>query len=154
MIASSAMRMILYVEVYHLTFLRLFVLWFLVVLCFWLAFLIASMYVKNFPVFRACMVAITLAFLAFIYSNPDYQIARYDLAAAEEQIDDYDSVKSYICYNLSYDAVPAIVDNEELLTAFKTAHYSRDSEIYIDSKKFSGFRRFNISYYMAKQYLK
>lgn len=154
MIASSAMRMILYVEVYHLTFLRLFVLWFLVVLCFWLAFLIASMYVKNFPVFRACMVAITLAFLAFIYSNPDYQIARYDLAAAEEQIDDYDSVKSYICYNLSYDAVPAIVDNEELLTAFKTAHYSRDSEIYIDSKKLSGFRRFNISYYIAKQYLK
>ena len=69
MIASSAYRMIMYVRVYHLTFLRLFVLWFLAVLCFWLSFLIISMYVRSFPVFKACMVAITIAFIAFIFSG-------------------------------------------------------------------------------------
>ena len=102
MIASSAMRMLLYIGVYHLTFLRLFVLWFLAVLCIWLAFLIINMFNRSFPVFKACMVAITVAYIGFVFSNPDYQIAKYDLAAVEHgQIDEYDSVREYILNNLS-----------------------------------------------------
>ncbi|WP_158588944.1 DUF4153 domain-containing protein [Butyrivibrio sp. XB500-5] len=151
MIASSAMRMILYVGAYHLTFLRLFVLWFLAVLCFWLAFLIASLYIKRFPVFRACMVAITIAFIAFTYSNPDYRIAEYDLVAAGDDIDEYKSVKDYITNNLSYDAVPAIAGNEELVDAYERAHSDRH---YMDEDKYTGFRKFNVSYYIAHQTLK
>ena len=149
MIVSSAYRMIMYIDVYHLTFLRLFVLWFLAVLCFWLSFLIISMYVRKFPVFKACMVAITLAFIAFIYSNPDYQIARYDLQAAANKIDEYTSVADYIEDELSFDAVPAIVQDKEVLELFRRYH---DHE-YI-TEEFEGFRRFNVSYYIAQKYLK
>lgn len=149
MIASSAYRMIMYIDVYHLTFLRLFVLWFLAVLCFWLSFLIISMYVRKFPVFKACMVAITIAFIAFIYSNPDYQIAKYDLQAAANKIDEYSSVAYYIEDELSFDAVPAIVQDKEVLELFRRYH---DHE-YI-TEEFEGFRRFNVSYYIAQKYLK
>ena len=148
MIASSAMRMILYIGVYHLTFLRLFVLWFLVVLCFWLAFLILSMYIQKLPVFRACMVAITIGFIAFIYSNPDYQIAKYDLAAAGSKIDEYSSVTHYIENSLSYDAVPAIADNKQLVEGFIYGHrYDYDNDV----DKYTGFRRFNFSFNKAQE---
>ena len=147
MIASSAYRMIMYIDVYHLTFLRLFVLWFLVVLCFWLSFLIISMYAGKFPVFKACMVAITIAFIAFIYSNPEYQIAKYDLQAAAGNTVEYNSVVNYI-EDLSFDVVPAIVHDEEALGEFKY-HHSR----YSSSKEFTGFRRFNLSYDIASEAL-
>ena len=149
MIASSAYRMIMYINVYHLTFLRIFVLWFLAVLCFWLAFLIISMYARKFPVFKACMVAITLAFIAFIYSNPEYQIAKYDIQVAANKIDEYTSVSDYIISELSFDVVPAIAQDKELLNDYKDYN---DKE-YI-TKDFTGFRRFNLSYYMAQKYLK
>ena len=150
MIASSAMRMILYIGVYHLTFLRLFVLWFLVVLCFWLAFLIASMYIKNFPVFRAGMVTITIAFLIFIYSNPEYRIAKYDIEASGRNLSAQSSDVSYIKWSLSYDAVPALAGNELLINEYKDGRSDFRTD---DEKKYTGFRRFNVSYNLAQKYL-
>jgi len=152
MIASSAMRMILYIDVYHLTFLRLFVLWFLAVLCFWLAFLIASMYIKNFPVFRAGMVTITIAFLIFIYSNPEYRIAKYDIEASGSNLNAQSSDVSYIKWSLSYDAVPALAGNEMLINEYKDGRSDYDYRT-DDKKKYTGFRRFNISYNLAQKYL-
>lgn len=153
MIASSAMRMILYIDVYHLTFLRLFVLWFLAVLCFWLAFLIASMYIKKFPVFRAGMVTITIAFLIFIYSNPEYRIAKYDIEASGSNLSAQSSDVSYIKWSLSYDAVPALAGNEMLINEYKDGRSDYDYGT-DDKKKYTGFRRFNISYNLAQKYLK
>jgi hypothetical protein len=95
------------------------------------------------------MVAITIAFIAFIYSNPDYQIAKYDLQATANKIDEYTSVADYIEDDLSFDAVPAIVQDKEVLAQFKQYH-NRDYLI----EEFKGFRRFNISYYIAQKYLK
>ena len=142
--------MILYIGVYHLTFLRLFVLWFLVVLCFWLAFLIASMYIKNFPVFRAGMVTITIAFLIFIYSNPEYRIAKYDIEASGRNLSAQSSDVSYIKWSLSYDAVPALAGNELLINEYKDGRYDFRTD---DEKKYTGFRRFNVSYNLAQKYL-
>ncbi|MCR4997100.1 MAG: DUF4173 domain-containing protein [Butyrivibrio sp.] len=153
MIASSAMRMILYIDVYHLTFLRLFVLWFLAVLCFWLAFLIASMYIKKFPVFKAGMVTITIAFLIFIYSNPEYRIAKYDIEASGSNLSAQSSDVSYIKWSLSYDAVPALAGNEMLINEYKDGRSDYDYRT-DDKKKYTGFRRFNISYNLAQKYLK
>ena len=153
MIASSAMRMILYIGVYHLTFLRLFVLWFLAVLCFWLAFLIIGMFIKKFPVFKAGMVAITIAFLVFIYSNPEYRIAKYDIAAAGSGLTVQSSDTEYIKWNLSYDAVPALAGNEMLINEYKDGRSDYDYRTY-DKKKYTGFRRFNFSYHIAQNYLK
>ncbi len=149
MIASSAMRMILYVSVYHLTFLRLFVLWFLVVLCIWLAFLIASLYVKSFPVFRASMVAITVAFIGFVYCNPEYQIAKYDMEFAKNNEEEYEEISSYILYSLSFDAIDALTTDENLLKRFADHGFNNYSP-----EEYTGFRKFNFSYNNAKMVMK
>ena len=169
MIASSAMRMILYIGAYHLTFLRLFVLWFLAVLVFLLTFLIIGMYIKKFPVFKAGMVVITVAFLVFVYSNPEYRIAKYDLAVAANSAKEYDSVREYIREKLSYDVVPAIEDDKELLQIFIDFHvdeYYEDSHLfsghaksekdiihYKYEDKYKGFRKFNFAYNYASKYM-
>lgn len=63
MIASSAFRMIQYVKHYNLTFLRVFVLWFLVVLTVLLTGVIISIFIRSFPLFRFSMVVVTVCYL-------------------------------------------------------------------------------------------
>lgn len=147
MVVSSAMRMLLYIDVYHLTFMRLFVLWFLVVLCLWLAFLMIGMFSTSFPVFKSSMVAIAVAYSLFIVSNPDYQVARYDIAAAEKgQIDEFNSVREYILDNLSTDAAPALVQHNDILRDFELEIDSR-----YDEKDYEGLRKHNFSYSRAQK---
>ena len=145
MIASSAMRMLLYISAYQLTFLRVFVLWFLCVLSIWLAFLIVSLYKSNFPLFKAAMVTITIAYIGFAYANPDYQIAKYDLAHVEATSKEYKVVTSYVTDSLSPDAAPALVGHKTLMNTLENeVRYSYPSEDY------EGFRKYNISYARAK----
>ena len=149
MIASSAMRMVMYIRVYQLTFLRLFVLWFLAVLCLWLAFLLVSVINRNFPIFKACMVAVTVAYIGFVFANPDYQIAKYDLqAVADGKVDDYKDVDNYIVENLSTDAAPALIGNEKLLHQFQLNMENKWGYI---SKRYDTVRGFNFSYNRAKK---
>lgn len=151
MIASSAMRMLLYIGVYHLTFLRMFVLWFLGVLCLWLAFLMVSLFNKNFPVFRACMVAISIAYVGFAFANPEYRIAKYDLDAAGIKVDEYQSVQDYILSGLSTDAVPALVDDEDTLHQYRLRMISQER---YEGEKHDSIRTYNISYARAQKYFK
>ncbi|SDH33951.1 protein of unknown function [Pseudobutyrivibrio sp. 49] len=156
MIASAVVRMIMYIQVYNLTFLRLFVLWFLAVLCLWLAFLMVAVLNRSFPVFRACMVVITVAYIGFVFANPDYQIAKYDLTVVENRayedkyakIDEYGSVTDYILSSLSTDAAPALVNDENLLHKFDLHITSRDKYA---KKNYEGFRKYNFSYARAQK---
>ncbi len=148
MIASSALRMLLYIGVYQLTFLRVFVLWFLAVLCLWLAFLMVGIFSKTFPVFKASMIAITIAYLCFVFANPDYQIAKYDLATTDGKVAAYESVENYIVANLSTDAAPALASNPELLHKFELE--VTDSYRYAEETH-EGIRKFNFSYNRAQQ---
>ena len=66
------------------------------------------------------------------------------------EIDSALFVSDYIIEDLSYDAVPAIAGNQDLLDAFKEDHI-RFSYDY-DPDQYTGFRRFNFSYYTAQQY--
>ncbi len=149
MVASTAMRMLLYIRSYNFTLLRLLVLWFLAVVCFLLAFLIIGIFKRSFPVFKASMVLITVAYMVLVFSNPDYQIAKYDMAAVDKtNINKYEKVESYILEDLSTDAINAIKDDKELLHGFElytTSKYRYEEENY------EGLRHFNFSYNRAKQ---
>lgn len=79
MIASSAYRMILYIQHYYLTFLRIFVLWALMVLFILLTGVIISIYKKDFPLFRYSMIVVTVCYLVLSFSHPDYWIAKWNL---------------------------------------------------------------------------
>jgi len=80
MIVSSAMRMIMYIRYYFLTFQRVLVLWALIVLFVLFIGVIISIYQGRFRLFRYGVVAITVLYLVFSFSHPDYYIAKINLA--------------------------------------------------------------------------
>ncbi len=84
MIASSAYRMLLYIEEYHLTFLRVFVLWFILLLAFLMAGSTLSIYMEKWNSFRYSLFVFTIFYTAFALSNVDKQIAKYNIAKYEE----------------------------------------------------------------------
>ena len=80
MIASSAYRMILYIRFYYLTFLRIFVLWALVVIALLMVGIIVQIFKKNFPLFQYGLTIITICYIIFSFSRPDYIIAKVNTA--------------------------------------------------------------------------
>lgn len=133
MIASGALRMVMYVRAYHLSFQRVLVLWFLAVLAVLLTGLIVSIYLERFALFTFGVVTVSVLYLALALAHPDYHIARYNLAryntpeAAEA--DEEEALytrngyldESYLWWGLSQDAVPALVqDKAQMAAAAKT----------------------------------
>jgi hypothetical protein len=106
MIGSAAYRMLLYIGAYHLTFLRLFVLLALVILSLILAGVIVTVYRKSFPLFQYSATVITVCYLVFAISKPDYYIASY----MEEHIPVLSAEDAaYLVEELSLDAAPVVL---------------------------------------------
>lgn len=105
MIFSSAYRMWMYVDVYHLTFLRVLVLWFLSVLTIVMIGTIFSIYKKKFPLFRYSMFVVGCCYIVFSLARPDYWIATYNIEHTENM---NQGELSYLVYGLSDDAASAI----------------------------------------------
>lgn len=161
MIASSALRMILYVESYQLTFLRILVLWALVVIAVLLVGCMITIYKKGFPLLQYITAAVTIFYIAFSLAKPDYFIAKYNLTYNRDVVD-----LSYLT-RLSTDAVPAMEEAgiiEEILekdgaVVMESGVISRDksaASIYARNLQFKadlsnemGILDFNISYYRA-----
>lgn len=80
MILSSALRMIMYIRYYYLTFLRIFVLWSLAVLFVLFVGVLVHIYRPRFPLFRYGLMVLTVCYLALSFSHPDYLIARVNVA--------------------------------------------------------------------------
>lgn len=118
MIASSAYRMILYISFYHLTFLRMLVLWFLALLVVLLAGVMWSICKKKFPLFRFEVAVITVFYLVLSFSHFDYWIAKYNISQMGDQLE-YEDV-SYLC-NLSFDAAPIL---EKISAGHNNIEYS------------------------------
>lgn len=167
MIFSSALRMLLYIDSYALTFLRVFVLWALAVIFFLMAGVTAFIFYRKFPLFSYGLAVVSICYIALSFSRPDYLIASYNL---EEGGD-----RDYLC-RLSADAAPAILnpslnpdltDVEDMLkktSVDENGNY--DADYYFDlhwlksfyckiedQTKFLGIRNFNFSLYHAKKYI-
>ena len=105
MIASALYRMMLYVGAYHLTFLRVLVLWFFLILTLIMGGTVVSIYKKRFPLFRYVAVIVGCGYIAFALAKPDRLVASYN-------IDHMDKVSLqdmyYLTESLSDDATPVI----------------------------------------------
>lgn len=168
MIFSSALRMILYIDTYALTFLRMFVLWSLAVIFLLMAGVTAFIFYKRFPLFRFGITVVTVCYLALSLSRPDSFIARYNLVNGA----DYEYLS-----RLSADAAPVILDpakNPYLVSIEnmleKTApdeNGSYNADTFYDSywmksyyskmeyrTKDLGLRNFNFSLYRAEKYMR
>ncbi len=115
MIASSAMRMIIYIRWYYLTYLRIFVLWSLAVLFLLFTGIIISIIKESFPLFRYSMVVVTSCYMVLAFSHPDYWIAKVNVASTDlatrsaffegEPYDDYRFLS-----RLNADAAPVLIE--------------------------------------------
>lgn len=113
MIASSALRMLLYIQIYYLSFLRVLVLWALAVISLLMAGIILSIYKRAFPLFQYGLMVVTCFYIVLSLSKPDTYIAEYNLSRADTanfSINEENSTYldlSYL-YSLSADAAPVI----------------------------------------------
>lgn len=122
MIASSAFRMTLYISAYHLSFLRVLVLWFLGMLAVLMAGVIVNIIRGEFELFRYCMTVVTVCYLLFSFGRVDALTASYNTAHLGEDMS-YEDV-AYLT-SLSADAVPALSRCE-----FKHEHSACNTEPY------------------------
>lgn len=102
--ASSAMRMMLYISAYGLTYLRLLVLWFLVLLAFLLGAAIYAVFHENFRLFRFALIVCMALWLVFAFARPDTVAARYNLA--RRGLDD--TTETQITHDSSHDSILAL----------------------------------------------
>ncbi len=137
MIASSALRMFLYVGVYGLSHLRVYVLWLLVVLVVWTTLLTVSIYKDGIPFFRIITVFVTIWYLVLAFSFPDKWIVAYDLQL--EKVPDH-----FIIYETYLDAAPVIMEDGTLWDKYCSYHRN-DLEIYKENNILQHIREFNFS---------
>ena len=139
MTAASAYRMALYVDVYGLTFLRLFVFWALLVIAVVMAGVIAYLFMPRMPFVKYLIVTVIGLWIIFAYMRPDYQIAKYDLINGKGEY--------YVTSTLSEDAATAVkkYGDQQTFQKYASKYTYRDSKL--------GIRRFNFSKWRIKQML-
>ena len=137
MIASSAMRMVLYIKTYHLTFLRILVLWGLMLLAILFAGVITTLYKKQFSLFRYSVVVVTVCYLGLSFAHPDYWISKYNVSHQSKVI----AMDAGYLRDLSADAAPVLVP----YFGMEKAEYQWDTEDVVS------IRKFNVSRFVAKQ---
>lgn len=143
MIASSAVRMIIYIRYYYLTFLRILVLWGLALLAVLFAGVVVHIFREKFPLFRYGVAVTAILYLALSFAHPDYIIARVNVANAPgaggvwqdkedgfflagEPYQDYDYLRG-----LSADAAPVLVPYLEELGYHMAAFYKESPIAYV-----------------------
>ena len=158
MIASAAYRMILYVREYHLTYLRVLVLWFLLLLACLMAGVVILIYKNRFPLFSWCLVLISVFFVVFSFMRPERVIAEYNVNHVKEWSD---SDFQYMTQVLSADAVPVVLkvlEDDAVLERFYSGGKKKFLAEYYDwavSRNYqvrsSDFRTWNLSFEKAEQ---
>lgn len=140
MTISSAYRMLLYIASYQLTFLRLLVLWGLVMIAVVMTGVLVYTYHQKFSLFRFVLITLTVGWLCFSAAHPDYWIASYNIAASE---DGKECDSAYLRRRLSLDAVAALPD--EIWVDRDGVYCSRVEWYLWQQKGWLGFRTFNFS---------
>ena len=153
MIASSALRIKMYIDAYLLTSLRIWVVWGLIVLSLLFVAVIISIYKHDFPIFRYGILVVSVLYIMISYARPDYIIADYNLkhintSEHESAVIDYNYLK-----RLSADAAPAIAEycntyaDEDDENSFSADYFRRCRNDYRDRS----LRQFNLSAYTAEK---
>lgn len=144
---SGLFRLLMYIEMYHLTFTRVLALWGLAVIAIVMGGVTYCIFCPKFRLFQYALVAVSICWMLFSAAHPDYWIAKYNIAmsATCENVDTY-----YIKNRLSMDAAPALVEAEfnfigeygEMNGKYKEWRIKDYQE---ETKGLLGFRHFNFS---------
>lgn len=157
MIASSAVRMIMYIKEYDLTYLRILVLLALLMIAVEMAGVVISIYRDKFPTVRYTVFAVGIIWIAFSFCRPGHIIAKYNISRMEVCSVAEEDLRYLV--SLGDDAAPALyqlavtVDEDEKLlpedseTADILSEYFGD--IRDEWKENDNIRGFNFARYQA-----
>lgn len=106
-LASSAYRLNMYVNTYHLTFARILGLITLLAVALYMIGLTISIFTDRFPIFEYAVAATAITYMVFALMRPDALIARENVKYIKEDRD-----VRYLVRELSYDAAPYLADLE------------------------------------------
>lgn len=167
-IASSAIRLLMYIKAYNLTYLRVLALFALLLIAVLLAGVIVSMYKHDFKLMRYFIAVTSVLYITLSFAHPDYIIAKYNISNMDiNTVQSYHFDLKYLVNNMSCDAAPAIYAFAEKVGSCGT--YEGDSsedmkyDMYLRSyfhdvsyeyDKHDGIREFNLSWYRAYLYAK
>lgn len=104
MIASSAVRLSMYIKEYDLTYLRINTIWALIVTAIIMTGVIVSMFYTGMPVFRFIFVTVMVMFTLYAFVRPGAVIAKYNLEHARGDVD-----LKYVM-DIGSDGIPYVVD--------------------------------------------
>lgn len=145
MLASSVFRMILYVKVYQLTYLRLMTLWGLLVIGIVLAGCMITIWKNSFFLFQYAMIVVTVLYIMLSFARPGYIIAKYNLSDPNAKVD-----INYLL-DMNSDVIPVLLESaqfEEMLSEEKDEYKMRN---YQKLNQEMGVTDFNFSYYSANK---
>lgn len=134
MLSSSVFRMILYIQVYQMTYLRLMTLWGLLVIGIVLFGCVITIWKNSFCLFQYAMIVVTVLYISLSLARPGYLIAKYNLADKKADVD------IHYLLNLGTDAIPTYLESaqfeKEYLEAKEEydAYLKANGEIYNDHK--------------------
>ncbi|MCI9147787.1 MAG: DUF4173 domain-containing protein [Hungatella sp.] len=126
LIASASFRMMLYIREYHLSYLRLLVLWFLAMTAVLMAGVTWLIHNPAFPLFRFGLAVVMAFYLALAFSRPDAVIGRDYVNHL--QGDTFSAGDFYYLYSLSADAAPAL--------KYMTDRYAPDNTLSLEEIRF------------------
>lgn len=162
MIASSALRMYIYVCAYNLTKERLFTFLALIVISVLMVGLMIYIYRRDTRLFRYCMIVITCATIFYVFSHSDYWIARYNLSHYGERVDKFEEDQKvyidldtkYLLNELSDDAAPVIMNVDNFKIIYNSTSSQGKIKNYYQKHKTQKedgmtFRTFNVSTCLA-----
>ena len=140
MMISSACRMLLYIQAYQLTRLRVLVLFALLVLAVLFAGVIRNIYRESFPLFRYSVAVVTVIYLMLSFSRMDAWIASYNIAHDQT---------TYL-YELSVDASGVMMKAAKEKTVEPEMVRAYFTGIEYAAEEHSGIRKFNVSEFLAE----
>lgn len=137
MMLSAAVKMFLYVKAYHLTVLRLWVSWAIIVIAVVFVGVIKNIFNEKIHLFRYALNVFCICFLIVAFARPDYVVADYNLRVAG-QYDDF----AYLRRNLSIDIVPVVEKvREKYAGDERYDKLVKDLEYEVEEEKENGFVR-------------
>lgn len=133
LIASALSKMIMYMNIYGLTPLRLYTSWFMVLLALLFIATILKQFAPKFSIVKSSAAIFVIMFALLSFSCPDAIIAKTNIemykAGKTKELD------IYTLTALSDDSWVVILDNESVINEFNNTHKWIDSSADLDREK-------------------
>lgn len=156
MIASSAIKIMMYIREYNLTYLRILVLLALLIIAVVMAGIIIFIYNDSFPLVNYSVLTVMIIYIIFSFSKPEYIIAKYNIDNQSYEGEVGNDL--YYLFELGADAAPALYDFVEEVYDSPDVSLSHDIKYHFDvyfneikdsKSNYSAIRGFNFSRYNA-----